>query len=140
MKYKDLLTNIKNYDSPIDLIYQQMSTDINYQLDDAIYKQVLKVGINIDKDKLASAIQQDSKRYKEAYDRGYKEAKEHLFDVHEVAELLTELFGDECACNFNGIDEWLPYCCEYSNECPYPKNGSCWEQYLIQKYRRQENV
>ena len=26
---------------------------------------------------------------------------------HEVACLLGEMFGDDCACNLNGIDEWL---------------------------------
>ena len=140
MKYKNPFPNLHNYDSPIDLIYNQISTDMNYQLDDAIYKQVLCVGIDIDKDKLLSALQQDSKRYREAFDKGYGEAKKNLYDVHDVAKLLTELFGDDCACNFNGIDEWLPYCCEYADECPNPKNGSCWEQFLIQKYRRQQDV
>ena len=27
---------------------------------------------------------------------------------HTVACLLAELFDDTCACNYNGIDEWLP--------------------------------
>lgn len=31
----------------------------------------------------------------------------------EVAELLANTFGDECACNWNGIDEWLPEVCPW---------------------------
>ncbi len=50
----------------------------------------------------------------------------------EVAELLRKMFGDDCACNYNGIDEWLPMNCQYANTtCPHPeeKNG-CWKQFL----------
>lgn len=52
----------------------------------------------------------------------------------EVAELLYKMFGEECACNFNGIDEWLPMACKYAETtCPDPeeKHG-CWKQFLLQ--------
>ena len=52
---------------------------------------------------------------------------------HEVACILAEFTGDNCACNFNGIDEWLPEMCELLDACPYPVGVVCWEQYL--KYR-----
>ena len=50
--------------------------------------------------------------------------------IHEVALILAELFDDPCACNYNGIDEWLPEKCEFGDVCPYPPGVSCWEQYL----------
>ena len=50
---------------------------------------------------------------------------------HEVACLIADLFGDPCACNFNGIDEWLPTYCDFSSTCcPNPDGVACWEQYL----------
>lgn len=49
---------------------------------------------------------------------------------HEVAEILAELFGDTCACNFNGNDEWLPEKCELLDACPNTVGVACWEQYL----------
>ena len=56
--------------------------------------------------------------------------------TEEVAELLSNLFGDECACNYNGIDEWLPERCKYTEiaeECPNPKEKhGCWMQFLLQ--------
>lgn len=55
------------------------------------------------------------------------------YNAHEVAEILADLFGDPCACNFNGIDEWLPAKCELQAACPNPVGVACWEQYL--KYR-----
>ena len=32
-----------------------------------------------------------------------------LYTDHEVAVILADAFGDDCACNFNDNDEWLPY-------------------------------
>lgn len=39
------------------------------------------------------------------------------YTVHEVAEILAEAFGDTCACNINGNDEWLPEKCELLDAC-----------------------
>jgi len=56
---------------------------------------------------------------------------------HEVACLLAELFDDDCACNFNGIDEWLPLKCDFAETCcPYPVGVACWEQYLKHRAER----
>ena len=55
------------------------------------------------------------------------------YTAHEVAEIIAELFGDNCACNFNDINEWLPFKCELIDACPNTVGVACWEQYL--KYR-----
>lgn len=55
---------------------------------------------------------------------------------HTVACLLAELFDDTCACNYNGIDEWLPGKCELLNSCPNPVGVACWEQYLNHRAER----
>ena len=52
------------------------------------------------------------------------------YSAHEVAEILADVFGDTCACNFNGNDEWLPYKCELLDCCPNTYGVACWEQYL----------
>lgn len=55
---------------------------------------------------------------------------------HTVACLLADLFGDPCACNVCGIDEWLPKKCDFANkECPDVVGVACWEQFL--KYREE---
>ena len=54
-----------------------------------------------------------------------------------VAEILAEQFGDECACNINGNDEWLPMMCHYGDVCPDPpEHLGCWMELLRNKYRR----
>ena len=57
---------------------------------------------------------------------------------HKVACLLAEMFDDDCACNFNGIDEWLPMRCDFAETtCPNPAGVACWEQFL--KHRSDEH-
>ena len=55
-----------------------------------------------------------------------------VVEVVKAAEILNDAFGNDYPCNFNNIDEWLPYVCEYANtcDCSYVK---CWEQ-LIKHY------
>lgn len=62
---------------------------------------------------------------------------ERLYNAHEVAVIIADLFGDDCACNFNSINEWLPFKCELQDACPNPVGVACWEQYL--KYRGAED-
>ena len=58
---------------------------------------------------------------------------------HTVACLLAELFGDACACNYNGIDEWLPEKCEVIDACPNPVGVACWEQFLTHRAERRQD-
>ena len=55
---------------------------------------------------------------------------------HTVACMLAELFEDTCACNYNGIDVWLPEKCEVIDSCPNPVGVACWEQYLKHRAER----
>lgn len=55
---------------------------------------------------------------------------------HTVACLLADLFDDTCACNYNGIDEWLPEKCEVIDSCPNPVGVACWEQFLEHRAER----
>ena len=52
-------------------------------------------------------------------------------EVDAVAQMLYESFGDPCACDFNGNDEWLPMVCDNMNECPDVKDELfCWKQFI----------
>ena len=53
-----------------------------------------------------------------------------LYTVHDVAVILASAIGDDCACNINSNDEWLPQLCELQEACPHPVGVACWEQYL----------
>ena len=53
-----------------------------------------------------------------------------LYTVHDVAVILASAIGDDCACNINSNDEWLPQLCELQEACPEPVGVACWEQYI----------
>ena len=55
-----------------------------------------------------------------------------VVEVDKVAEMLRLSFGDDCACNFNGNDEWMWEKCKYAeSDCPYPKDElGCWKEFV----------
>jgi len=89
--------------------------------------------------KLLAEIKIDKEDLEDLVAEKVEEIKETVsgkWTTEEVAELLSNLLGDECACNYNGIDEWLPERCKYTeiaDECPNPKEKhGCWMQFLLQ--------
>jgi hypothetical protein len=42
------------------------------------------------------------------------------------------MYNDDCACNYNGNDEWLPLKCKYAEtDCPTPKDRlGCWMEFV----------
>ena len=67
----------------------------------------------------------------------HRDPEDHKCDCgHDIRCLLAELFDDTCACNYNGIDEWLPEKCEVIDACPNPVGVACWEQYLTHREER----
>ena len=63
----------------------------------------------------------------------------YLYTTHEVACILADAFGDTCACNFNGNDEWLINYCDFNDICPNTVGVACWEQYLKHMGKRSDN-
>lgn len=69
------------YDSPIIMNFQNEFSSIisqaNENLDNGIFKAVVRTGIDIDKEKLIQALEADKKRYSEAYEIGYRRGYEN---------------------------------------------------------------
>lgn len=57
-------------------------------------------------------------------------ADSNHYSAHEVAKIIAEIVGDNCACNINGNDEWLPEQCELKDSCNDVVGVACWEQWL----------
>ena len=64
--------------------------------------------------------------------------KKNKYSAHDVSLILSDVFGDSCACNFNGNDEWLPEKCELLDTCPDVVGVACWEQYLKWRDQKEE--
>lgn len=72
----------------------------------------------------------DLRNVLEVIDASPSAEPEQTITIHEMACILDELFGNEVACNFNGLDEWLPEICKHKDKCPDVNSVLCWEQYL----------
>lgn len=74
------------YKSPIEIIQGQMQ----YQMDNDIYKAVLNYGINVDKEELLRALKYDRGQYEAGYRDGESEAIKHgrWIDTREFVEIL----------------------------------------------------
>lgn len=102
---------------------------------DKMSHSLVATGIQLAIDIIDNAQTVEYPFYAEAYQTGYEEGKNERpqgkWNTHQVACILAELFGDTCACNYCGIDEWLPKKCDFANkECPDVVGVACWEQFL----------
>lgn len=82
-----------------------------------------------------STLQAENEKLRDELERVKKKNK---YSAHDVALILSDAFGDSCACNFNGNDEWLPEKCELLDTCPDVVGVACWEQYLKWRGQKEE--
>ena len=78
------------YNSPIELIYGNMETQIRDEMDKQIFGAVQKVGIHVDKEELIKALAYDRGQYNQGYKDGYKEAKRQCADALDAVVLLAK--------------------------------------------------
>lgn len=79
------------YDSPLKLIVDKISTEIAEQTDNMVCNAISKCGVDIDKDKLVSILQQDQQRYRDAYTKGYMDAMSRFTEAfNRVFSELTQ--------------------------------------------------
>ena len=75
-----------SYDVPI-TITQQVTNSISRKVDDEIYKAVLNIGVDVDRDELLRALNYDRQQYQKGYDDRDSElvhCEECIFHVDEL--------------------------------------------------------
>jgi hypothetical protein len=84
------------YESPIKLIQQQMNTEIESE----VFNAIIKVGVDVNKEELLKALQYDREQYQKGYNDGVKDFAERvkilLFNYHDsdIDELAKEMESD----------------------------------------------
>jgi hypothetical protein len=70
--------------------------------------------------------------FEECVDRIESQPIADVVEIDKVAEMLRLSFNDDCACNFNGNDEWLWEKCKYAEtDCPTPTERlGCWKEFV----------
>ncbi len=81
------------YKSPIELDFsEQISNALQSELEAAVVRGCVEVGVNVDKDELLKALAYDRKQYEKGYADGMAECKEQIKSLKEMAEY----FRDRC--------------------------------------------
>ena len=71
------------YESPIDLLMSNIQTQIIEQQEEAIYKAVFDIGVNVKKDELFRALAYDRNQYEAGYKDGKADAAPRWIPVTE---------------------------------------------------------
>lgn len=75
--------NEYNYKSPINMWITKVQEDFEKKLDEQVYKELLNVGISVDKEELLKALEYDRKQY----EKGFKDGKASVIvDLKEIIE------------------------------------------------------
>lgn len=92
------------YKSPIDVMIADIQHQIAQQQDEEIYKAVLSIGINVDKDELIRALQYDRDQYNKGYAAGKRDAIADLVRCKDCRHLVLTEEGehnpDDCVCDY----------------------------------------
>lgn len=64
------------YEGPIELIYSERMKEIKNGVDDTIFRAVMNVGIEVDKEELIKALEYDRDQYEKGYADGRKDAQQ----------------------------------------------------------------
>lgn len=95
----------KLYKSPIELICDNIQTQMEREEEKMVMKAIRKVGVNVDKEELIKALQYDRKQYKKGYDDGYADGKNDVLDkIRTDLHYNAEVHEDG---NWYIMDEWL---------------------------------
>ena len=86
------------YESPINVIINDMCRDVRQKEDNYIMEYIQNIGIDVDKDELAKALQYDRQQYDKGYEDGFKDFKtvieivfSNLYAEHKEAALIELL-------------------------------------------------
>ena len=75
------------YKSPIEMIYGKLETQMVQEDEKTVIKAIQKVGVNVDKGELISALRYDRNQYTKGYEDGKNEVLDKIRS--EIAELQT---------------------------------------------------
>ena len=59
------------YESPVNIVYNQMQTEV----DNYIFKAMVNVGVDVNKEELIKAMQYDRGQYEKGYKDGYEDGQ-----------------------------------------------------------------
>lgn len=65
--------DLSGYKSPIEVIIERINGHIEYETENAVYKAVQRIGVEVDKNELIKALRYDRNQYLTGYADGYRD-------------------------------------------------------------------
>lgn len=102
------------YESPVEVLIQDVKMQVKESVDEQVYQAVVNVGVNVDKKELLRALAYDREQYAKGYAEGLEDAVKH--------GQWTHLGGDEWCCTECGNvttteGSWEKPTKKYCDEC-----------------------
>ena len=92
------------YECPIDVYVKEIVNKMDSDLESEIYKAIMKVGINIDKEELIRAIQYDRDQYFKGYEDARQKIKSDLTDIVNTKLKKWTMLDSLDRCRGIGVD------------------------------------
>lgn len=100
------------YESPIEMIYGELQTQMMQESEKLIMKAVRIKGVNVDKEALIKALQYDRNQYS----KGYEDGKNDVLDkIRAEIDKIYEREGSSFDC-LNALDELKEFIDKYKGE------------------------
>lgn len=88
-----------NYQSPIEVIQSQMRS----QIEGEIYRAVMNVGVNVDKDELIKALEHDRNQYQ----KGYKDRDDQIVRCKDCKHHAKSTCSASAGLAYPPPDDWF---------------------------------
>ena len=94
------------YKSPITLTYEELTSELQRQNEDAVMKAVLSCNIQVDKKELLKALRYDRRSYDTGFESGFTEGCSAVEDLLFYADdkFLNEAYKEECEKGYKLLD------------------------------------
>lgn len=67
------------YESPIQLVMNDMYKQIQVEQENTVYKAIQSIGVNVDKDELIKALNYDRQQYQKGFDDGFQDFADKFY-------------------------------------------------------------
>ena len=97
------------YDSPFELVMSDITTQLAKQIDEECWQAIQRIGINVDKEKMLTALKHDDERYREAFRRGEETGYTKRDEEIVRCKVCKWRFTNACFCKAKDDvqDEWF---------------------------------
>ena len=82
--------DLSGYKSPINVMVERINGQIEYEAKNAVYREIRRIGVEVDKNELIKALRYDREQYYEGYRNGYANAEKALSEWRKITYTVDE--------------------------------------------------